>query len=189
MDGAAAEDAPMPREVKSALERWHRAGPWRRLQIVLIVCLIVVHLSVMLLWGVKGVREKGAAGPAFFWYAQGFGLASSWGMFARPGDMKPTKVVVVDGNQVTRVVRPPEQFSFWQQVINVRDRKLRVNLTRPGVSEQFLSNYLQSYCAKAGEKVQIYRLVHAPGAKFSWTDEVLLRSISCPADSTSAEEE
>jgi hypothetical protein len=122
--------------------------PQKRLKTGLIAGLVAWHVAVTLLWG-AGDKMREHIKPALSWYAGGLKLGGTWGMFAAPGRMHVIFVYGVTAKNERTLLSPNPNASFYQDMVDMRERKMRSRLGEKEQRDYWGILYLESFCKRS----------------------------------------
>jgi hypothetical protein len=151
----------------------------RRLRVALAAAFIAWHAAVTLIWG-AGDRVRGYVKPALTFYADGFKLAGSWGMFAAPSRMHVVYVYGVTEARERILLSPDPESSLYKAMVDMRERKMRSRLGDKEQRDYWGALYLESFCERARDewfqRVELEMAEHDEQRRWGRRSVVLTRS-------------
>lgn len=118
-----------------------------KIKVLLPTFFVVWHVAVALLWG-AGEQVREVVRPVIGFYAGGLKLAGTWGMFSSPSRMHVTFVYGVKEDAQRILVSPDPESTFFQSLVDMRERKMRTRLDDEGQRNAWGNRYLDSFCQR-----------------------------------------
>lgn len=139
------ENEPDTLEGPDYIAAFGELGSRARRRILIPTFIVVWHISVVLLWG-AGEQVRNIVRPVVGFYAGSLKLGGTWGMFSAPSRMHVTFVYGVKENKERLLLSPDPTSTFFESLVDMRERKMRTRLADEDQRNSWGNRYLDSFC-------------------------------------------